>query len=145
MDDRSTATNIVLSFFNAINRQELMRAYGYFSPLAPLATPTPPPAGKPAPTATPPMASFAAWAQGYANTACDLVTYHGAETDVTNSNDGYAGIGRGKLIPISLVAINKDGTVQDFAGVYAVRFDPAQGMAATGYIALNFSQFTQVD
>lgn len=140
--DRSTATDIILSFYNAINLQELLQAYSYLSPLAPLATPIP--VTGPTPTPTPPLADYATWAQGYANTACVIITYQGAETSVSSGTAGYAGIGHGVVVPISLTAINKDGTLQQFTGIYVVRFDPAQGMAATGYIVPSFSQINQV-
>src|SRR5579883_2967803 len=41
LDDRSSATQIVLSYYNALNLHDYQRAYGYLSPLSPLATPTP--------------------------------------------------------------------------------------------------------
>jgi hypothetical protein len=130
LDDRSTATNIVLSYYNALNRQDYQRAYGYLSPLTPLPSPTPPPANPP----------FAQWKAGYAQTACDIVTYHGAEAPVTSATAGYAGIGTGIAIPISLTAVLNDGTIQQFVGIYAIRYAPAQGISATGYIDLTYSQ-----
>ena len=142
MNDRSTATDIILSFYDAINLHDLPRAYSYLSPISPL--PTPLPTTGATPTPTPPVADYATWVQGYAHTACVILTYQGAETAVTSATTGYAGIGHGLLVPISLTAINADGTLQQFAGTYAVRYDPTQGIAPTGYIALNFSQFTQV-
>src|SRR5579863_7051181 len=36
LDDRSSATNIVLSYYNALDRQEYQRAYGYLAPSQPI-------------------------------------------------------------------------------------------------------------
>ncbi len=130
LDDRSTATNIVLSYYNALDLQDFQRAYGYLTPLTPLSSGTPQPANPP----------FTQWQAGYAQTACDIITYHGAEAPVTSATTGYAGIGTGIAVPISLTAILTDGSIQQFTGIYAIRYNPAQGISATGYIALNYSQ-----
>ena len=136
-DSRSSATAYVQSFYNAINRQEYGRAFSYLFPLNPLPTPVPP-----APTATP-SPTLAQWQAGYAHTACVIITYSGPEASVTSQTAGYAGLGVGTLVPISFAAIGDDGSLQQFAGTYVVRYDPAQGISAAGYLDLDFAHITQ--
>ncbi len=138
LDNRTSATAFVLSYYNAISRQDLLRAYGYLFPLNPLPTPVPP-----APTATP-VPIVSQWQMGYTHTACVLVTYTGAELRVTSATAGYAGVGTAVVVPISFAAVGDTGTLQQFTGTYAVRFDPAQGLPASGFLALDFAHITQV-
>jgi hypothetical protein len=137
-DSRATATDFVMSYYNAIDRHEYQRAYGYLSPLV---------AYQPTSSAvaTPvPIPSFQQWMAGYAQTACVFVTYTGPEASVTSATPGYAGIGNGIVVPISLTALQLDGTIQQFTGTYAVRYIPTQGLFSSGYLAFSYANLAQV-
>ncbi len=142
MDDRSTATGIVQSYYNAIDRRDYFRAYTYlFAPPQSPATPTPVPTNVPTPAPPPPLGQ---WLAGYQDTACALITSLGSETPVTSASAGYSGIGVGIVVPITFVAVGNDGTLTDYAGTYAVEYDPALGISISGFIALDFSQISAV-
>jgi hypothetical protein len=140
-DSRATATDIVLSYYNAIDRQEFQRAYGYLTPLDAYQAAS---STAPTPVPPPPIPSFQQWLAGYAQTACVFVTYTGHEAPVTSATAGYAGIGSGVVVPVTLTALQLDGTIQQFTGTYAVRYNPPQGMDATGYLALSYANLAQV-
>jgi hypothetical protein len=100
LDDRSTATALVRSFYNAINRHEYARAYTYFGDSA----------------APQPYATFAA---GYADTAAVTVATG------TASSDGAAG-SIYYTLPVAIDAVSTGGTHKQFAGCYTTRLvEPA--------------------
>jgi hypothetical protein len=135
LDSRISATGFVLSYYNAINRRDFIRAYGYLFPLTPTTTPTP--------SATP-FPTVSQWEAGYDHTTCVLVTYTGAEATVTSSSAGYKGIGNGMVVPISFTAVGDDGSIQDFSGTYAVKYDPSVGIQQSGYLDLDFAHVIPV-
>jgi hypothetical protein len=97
LDDRSTPESLLQSFYNAINRKEYARAYGYWDARA---------AGDKLP-------AFDQFAQGYADTASVQLTLGTVGSDA----------GAGQLyynVPVVLVATHADGTTQTFAGCYTL-------------------------
>lgn len=99
-DDRSDAAALIGSLYNAIDRQEYARAWGYFDDPKP-------------------AASFEAFAQGYAGTA-------GVELRTGASvSDGAAGSVYFE-VPVAIRATDAQGGTRVFAGCYVVRqVDPA--------------------
>ncbi len=136
IDDRSTATGFVQSFYDAIDRHDYQRAYAYLLPQTDAGvTPTPAPQGDPnAPPA------FADWKSGYASIACMILTSTGPESPATDATAGYKGIGTGTLVPVALMEVRTDGTIQLFTGTFAIRYDPTAGIAQSGAISLKFTQ-----
>jgi hypothetical protein len=138
IDDRSTATGFVQSYYDAIDRQDYQRAYAYLLPQTDAGvTPTPAPQGD---LNTPP--SFADWESGLADTACAILTSTGPESPVFDSTAGFKGIGTGTIVPVALTVVHTDGTIQQFTGNYAIRYDPTAGITQSGAISLSFSQLT---
>lgn len=99
-DDRSDAAALIGSLYNAIDRQEYARAWGYFDDPKP-------------------AASFEAFTQGYAGTA-------GVELRTGASvSDGAAGSVYFE-VPVAIRATDAQGATRVFAGCYVVRqVDPA--------------------
>ncbi|MBA3825909.1 MAG: hypothetical protein H0X24_18665, partial [Ktedonobacterales bacterium] len=91
-----------------------------------------------------PAPTIAQWQAGYAHTACVLVTFTGAEAVVTSATAGYTGIGTAMVVPISFAAVGDDSSLQQFTGTYAVRYDPTQGLSASGYLDLDVSHISVV-
>ncbi len=95
LDDRSTATQLVRSYFNAIERREYARAYSYWEPGA-------------AATQLPPFEEFAA---GYTDTLHVDIVLGEVQQDV----------GAGQLyyqVPVGITSLERDGAVRWFAGCY---------------------------
>jgi hypothetical protein len=89
--DQNTPVDLLASFYNAINRQEYQRAYGYWE--------------------TPPS-SYDPFVQGYADTASvQLIVQFPAFIDAGAGNLHSA-------IPTVLVATKRDGSQQTFVGCY---------------------------
>jgi len=89
--DQNTPVDLLASFYNAIDRQEYGRAYGYWE-----APPSP----------------YAQFAQGYANTASvQLIVQLPAFIDAGAGNLHAA-------IPTVLIATTRDGSQQTFVGCY---------------------------
>lgn len=98
MEDRTDPVGLVKSFYNAINRKEYQRAYGYWGNAAGKGVENTP-------------ASYPQFVQGYADTASVAVT-----TGQTRSD---AGAGQQYTsIPTVLMAKHPDGTSQTFYGCY---------------------------
>jgi hypothetical protein len=93
-DNQTGSLNVVLSLYDAINRQDYKRAYGYWEQ---------------APS------SYDEFAKGYANTQSAVVTT-GAPTD-----KGAAAGSVYERIPVIVTGTLKDGTVQRFSGCYTTR------------------------
>jgi hypothetical protein len=97
IDDRSTASAAVRSFYNAVNRKEYARAYSYWEPDA-------------AQQSLPP---FAQWQQGYTGTqSVELQTGH--ETGGAAAGNIYASV------PVGITAHQSDGSTQRFVGCYTL-------------------------
>jgi len=140
IDDRTTATGFVQSYYDALDRHDYQRAYAYLLPKADAGvTPTPAPQGD---TNVPP--SLSDWKGGLASTACVLLTFTGPESPVTDTTDGFKGIGTGTIVPVALTVVHIDGTIQQLTGIYAIRYDPATGITQSGAISLKFTQLAPV-
>jgi len=97
-DDRSTPDALVRSLYNAINRHEYSRAYGYFS--------------------EPPAKDLDTYAKGFEDMASVKVLEGSA------SSEGAAGSTYFSL-PVAVEATAKDGKKQVFGGCYTLRLsDP---------------------
>jgi hypothetical protein len=99
-ENRTEAVNTLKSYYNAINRKEYQRAYGYFEG-----------APNPQPSLAPSYDQFAA---GYANTASVALAY-GKE---------FTGAAAGSIydsLPVLITARHTDGSTQAFAGCYTLR------------------------
>ncbi|MDB5589154.1 MAG: hypothetical protein JWP26_4124 [Devosia sp.] len=95
VDDRSTATTVIESFYNAINRSEYARAYSYFGDSAD----------------NQPFSEFQA---GYADTA-GVTLKTGDETSEGAAGSTYY------TLPVAIDAEATDGTHKVFAGCYQLR------------------------
>lgn len=95
LDDRSDAVQVLRSLFNAVNRQEYVRAYSYWEPGA---------AG---------LAPYAQFTQGYAQTqSVQLVT--GAVGSDAGAGQFYY------KVPVTLTALTRQGVRQTFVGCYTL-------------------------
>mgnify|MGYP003666418373 FL=1 len=100
LDDRSTATSDIASFYNAIGRQELTRAWSYYrhEPMSEAET----------------KAAFDDFARGYADTA-SVTVLTGEEIA-----EGAAGSVYYRL-PVAIDAVSNAGTHTQFAGCYTLK------------------------
>ncbi len=93
LDNRGDAVNLLISYFNALDRQEFARAYGYWEPGSA-------------------VGEFASFQAGYANTQSIVVT--------TGAVGGDAGAGqRYFIVPVTLQAATTGGP-QTFVGCYVL-------------------------
>jgi hypothetical protein len=93
LDDRSTASSLIRSYYNAINRREYARAYGYFDT---------------------PDRAYQAFAAGYADTArVDLSL--GAPVDEGAAGSVYS------TVPVAIRATDAKGGQRVFAGCITTR------------------------
>jgi len=98
-DDRSTATSVIESLYNAINRHEYLRAWSYFETEA---------GGDDA------TADYEAFKEGYADTvSVTIVT--GTETAEGAAGSTYY------TIPAAIEAVDGEGKHRRFAGCYTLR------------------------
>ncbi|HEY5271413.1 MAG TPA: hypothetical protein VII97_13835, partial [Anaerolineales bacterium] len=95
LDDRSTPSQVIVSFYNAINRQEYLRAYNYWV--------------DPATS----LGSFTAWASGYSNTASVDLVFGQITGDPGMSQVYYT-------IPVILKTTAKNNTHTNYAACYVV-------------------------
>ncbi|MCZ4090812.1 hypothetical protein [Sinorhizobium psoraleae] len=101
VDDRSDGAALVRSLYNAINRKEYARAYGYFAE-------------------TQPVGGFADFSRGYANTISVEVRI-GKVTTEGAAGSVYA------AIPVAVKSIERPTKTRLFAGCYVARIiNPAQ-------------------
>lgn len=117
LDDRSTPEALITSYYNAINRKEYARAYGYWQ--APGGASDQPPA-------------FPQFQQGYANTASVQLTMGAIGGDV----------GAGQLywtVPVVLKARTIAGATQTFAGCYTLHLARPEIQAAPPFHPLGIS------
>ena len=95
VDDRSTASQLILSLYNAINRHEYARAYGYW--INPAST----------------LGNFTTYANGYQNTASVKLVF--------GQITGDAGAGQLYFtVPVLLKTTAQNGTRSNFAACYVV-------------------------
>ena len=94
-DDRSTPSQVIVSFYNAINRQEYSRAYGYYND----------PATQ--------LGNFTTWANGYLNTASVDLVFGQISGDAGMSQVYYS-------VPVLLKTTAKNNTKANFAACYVV-------------------------
>jgi hypothetical protein len=95
VDDRSDPTAVIVSFYNAINRQEYARAYSYY--------------GDPAAAG-----DFATFSKGYAETK-HVELLAGAATPEGAAGSTYYSL------PVAIDAEAKDGSHKQYAGCYLLR------------------------
>jgi hypothetical protein len=104
-EDRADPVNALASYFNAVNRREYPRAYGYWE--------------------TPPNASYEDFAAGYADTASVLLVVSPPTRIGAAAGSMYA------AVPALLLATHTDGSQHNFAGCYVMRSpNPAMTGAA---------------
>ena len=95
IDDRSSASQVIVSLFNAINRQEYARAYGYWT--------------NPAST----LGNFAAYANGYQDTASVTLVFGQITGDAGAGQIYYS-------VPVILKTTAKNGSLANYAACYVV-------------------------
>jgi hypothetical protein len=105
LDDRSDAVQVLRSLYNAVNRQETLRAYSYWEPTA---------SGLP---------TYTVFAQGYANTQVVTLTVG------TVNEDAGAGQ-RYWTVPVTLVSTSTSNVVTTFVACYTLHLGlpDAQGV-----------------
>jgi hypothetical protein len=95
VDDRSDGAALVRSLYNAINRKEFARAYGYFSD-------------------SKPVGEYKAFVSGYANTASVELKIGQARTE------GAAGSVY-SAVPVAIKSVERLGKIRFFSGCYVAR------------------------
>jgi hypothetical protein len=95
LDDRSDGPSLVRSYYNAIDRQEYARAYAYFGD-------------------APPVATYDAFAKGYADTARTELRLGPDQVDADMGGVTHS-------VGVVLRATTTDGSEQVFTGCYDVR------------------------
>lgn len=95
VDDRSTPWQVIISFYNAINRQEYSRAYGYWADPSKM------------------LGSFDAFAAGYQDTASVELVFGEITGDAYMSQVDYT-------IPVILKTTSKNNTRTNYAACYVV-------------------------
>ncbi|MBL8576101.1 MAG: DUF1176 domain-containing protein [Mesorhizobium sp.] len=95
IDDRSSAASLIQSYYNAINRQEYARAWGYFGDQKP-------------------AKDLDTFAKGYEGTQqVNVITGNVASEGAAGSTFYY--------LPVSITAFDKGGGEKVFAGCYTLR------------------------
>ena len=95
IDDRSTPSQVIVSFYNAINRREYLRAYNYWS------------------NPDTSLGSFTSWANGYSDTASVDLVFGPITGDPGMSQVYYT-------IPVILKATANNNTHANYAACYIV-------------------------
>jgi hypothetical protein len=95
LDDRTNGIEELRSYYNAINRKEYARAYGYWEPNTPADQ----------------LPAFGDFRNGYADTASVALTV-GSPIDDAGAGQLYTSI------PATIVATMTDGSTQTFVGCY---------------------------
>ncbi len=122
LDDRSSATEVVHSFYNAINMQQYARAYSYWEPGSPNVPP------------------FDQFQQGYATTT---------HVDVTFGTVG-SGVAAGNLyfmVPVELNSTTSDKGSQTFVGCYTLHLGQPANQTVPPYhpMAIQKGDIVQAD
>ena len=94
-DDRGDPVRLLASYYNAINRREYQRAWGYWE--------------------NPPNPSYKDFVQGYAETASVLLVVRPPTRFEGAAGSVYVGV------PTLLVATHFDGSQHNFVGCYVAR------------------------
>lgn len=120
LDDRTNAVQVLRSLFNAVNRKEYARAYGYWEPGA---------------VGLPPFPQFE---QGYQDTQSVQLTTGAVRTDAGAGQTYYA-------VPVALVAQTTGGQ-QTFVGCYVLHLGSPYAQATPPYqpIAIRQARLSQV-
>lgn len=123
LDDRSTAEEVVRSYYNAINTKEYARAYSYWEPNAD-------------PSQLPPFDQFQ---QGYANTLSVNVTFGGVGSGVAAGNLYFS-------VPVELQTQTTDHIAQTFVGCYVVHLGQPANQTVTPFqpMAIQSAKIDQV-
>jgi hypothetical protein len=112
VDNRSDAVSLLISYFNAIDRQEFARAYGYWEAGSPVGT-------------------FAQFQAGFATTQSVVVT--------TGQVGGSAGAGqRYFVVPVTLNSMTSGGS-QTFVGCYVLHLALPELQAAPPFHGLGIA------
>jgi hypothetical protein len=119
IDDRSSGTQLIRSYFNAVDRREYARAYSYWEPGA-------------AASQLPPFEEFAA---GYADTAHADIVLGDVQTDVGAGQLYY-------LVPVGITAVATDGTVSSYVGCYQAHLARPQLQAVPPFHPMGIQRAT---
>ena len=112
LDDRSTPTGLVLSYYNAINRHEYLRAYSYWQDQTQLP-------------------SFDQFAQGYQDTASVQVSLGAMGLSVGAGQTYYT-------VPVLLKSATTSGQQQTFFGCFTMHLGLPSAQAVQPYQGLGF-------
>ena len=115
IDDRSTPWQVIVSFYNAITRQEYSRAYGYWN--------------DPATS----LGAFNAYANGYQNTASVDLVFGQIAGDAHMSQVDYT-------VPVLLKVTNKDSSHSNFVACYVVHETSPDVFGAPPFNPMSISQ-----
>ena len=118
LDDRSTAASLVLSFVNAINRHEYLRAYSYF--------------GNPSGT----LGTLDAFSNGLANTASEAISLGQVVGEGAAGSVYYT-------IPAVEVDTLTNNTTAKFGDCFVLRFPQPGNYGAPPITPMNFDKFTK--
>ena len=120
VDDRSVGESVIRSYYNAVNRKEYSRAYGYWE------------------SGASQLPAFASFQSGYANT-----------TSVTlQTKPGTIGAGAGQTyytVPAVITASNSDGTTTIFYGCYTLHIGSPNAQATPPFqpVAIQSARIAQ--
>lgn len=112
LDDRSTPTGLILSYYNAINRHEYLRAYSYWQDKSQL----------------PPYDQFA---QGYQDTASVRVRLGAMGLSVGAGQTYYT-------VPVLLMTVTTGGVQQTYSGCFTMHLGLPSAQATPPYQSLGF-------
>jgi hypothetical protein len=115
IDDRSTPSQLIVSYFNAINRREYSRAYGYYRD----------PAGT--------LGSFSAFSAGYGSTASVALVFGEISGDQAMSQLHYT-------VPVVLKVTSTGGTRTNFAACYLLRASVADVFGAPPFVPMGIDR-----
>ena len=104
IDDRSAGEELIRSYYNAVNRKEYSRAYGYWEAGAPQ------------------LSAFAPFAAGYANTKAVALSTKPGTSDAGAGQTYYR-------VPAVVTASNADGSTTIFAGCYTLHLGSPNAQA----------------
>jgi hypothetical protein len=112
LDDRSTPTGLVLSYYNAINRHEYLRAYSYWQDKSQLP-------------------SYDQFAQGYQDTASVRVSLGTMSISVGAGQTYYT-------VPLLLKSVTTAGDQQTYSGCFTMHLGLPSAQATPPYQGLGF-------
>jgi len=114
VDDRSGPDTLMVSFVNALNRHETLRAYSYWEPDA----------------EKPPYEEFA---QGYADTASVVLTMGTIHGGIAAGNQYFT-------VPVTLIATTTGGSMQTFVGCYQLHIGSPGAQGALPFAPMGIQQ-----